>query len=193
MNQLKDMINYLGGNYFILEFINENSTTVRDLYLPSILYTKESIMNSETLTTEEAIQGIQKIDSMNQLVKDIFDVPQINLIMVHVINEIIERMEGIREELTKGNLLSIILNNNRPNPTLLTREYELNEITNFVYKESINAFIENALDLNNPSENDIYIVGAIKNIFSYNLINKMCVDTIDLFDTYIFKRFEEIK
>lgn len=180
MNQLQYLINKLGGNYFIMDFIEKKSTVLKDLYLPSILYTKESIMESEQFNEEEKIQALSMMDSMNDIVAKIFDVAQINLIMIFIINESIERMDKIKTELTKGKLLSLLLDNNRENPNALTRNYELNEITRTVYEQSLNAFIENA-------GNTPHMKAALENIFSYNLITKMCVDTIDLLDTYIFE------
>ena len=83
MNQLQNMINDLGGNLFIMEFIQKESMNIRDSYLPSILYTKESIMESENLTPKEKIQALNLMDEMNKIVMKIFDAPQINLIIAN--------------------------------------------------------------------------------------------------------------
>jgi len=183
MNQLQTMINELGGNQFVMEFIEKKSPLIRALYLPSLLYTKESIIESTELTEENKIQALSLMDDMNDIVTKIFDLPQINLIMAIIINETIERMEKINNNLSKGKLLSLLLEGNRVNPTALTRKYELNEITRSVYTESLNSFIENV----NGSH---HMTAALENIFSYNLINKLCVDTIDLLDDYLFEKIE---
>jgi hypothetical protein len=178
------MINELGGNLFIMEFIQKESMNIRDSYLPSILYTKESIMESENLTPKEKIQALNLMDEMNKIVMKIFDTPQINLIIANIINETIERMDKIKGELSNGKLLLLLLDNNREEPNSLTRNYELNEITRSVYTNSFNAFNENI-------GNSPQLKAAIENIFSYNLINKMCIDTIDLFDDFLFKTLKK--
>ena len=109
MNQLETIVNQLGGNLFILNFINNNSPFIRDLYLPSLLYTEEIIQDSTTFNNNDKIKALSLVDSMNSIVKNLFDLPQINLIMVHAVNEAIERMGKIKTQLTKGKLLSLLL------------------------------------------------------------------------------------
>lgn len=180
MIDLQTLVNKLGDYEFIMNFIETNSPKIKESYLPSILYTRESIMDTTQYTHEEKMKALALMDSMNEIVSQIFDIPQINLILANIVNEIIERIEKTHFRVVKGELLTILLDNNRDKPTPLTRNYELNEITRTVYDESLNAFIINA-------GYSPYMKSALENIFSYNLINKLCVDTIDLFDSYLFE------
>ena len=185
MLNFNDIINNSNCEIIVMEFIEKTSPKIREIFLPSLMYTHETIFEVK-VEKETKKRMIQAINEANHIVGNIFDINQINLAVAMIVSETIERLETNRKELSRGELLNIILDNNRENPTAQTKEFVLLSITDKVQTGFIE-IIEDYYKSNPDKQNLTYI---FEEVFSLELIEKMVVNVIDLFDEYIFDRMK---
>ena len=83
-------------------------------------------------------------------------------------------------------MLNTILNDNRENPTAQTNEFVLVSMSSLIHEEFITCIEDHFIE--KQAENDKYLLAVVKDVFSYELVKRVTVNVIDLFDEYIFDR-----
>jgi hypothetical protein len=185
MLNLDNTINQLGGDKFLLEFVEYSSPIIRENFLPSLLYTHESIFEAN-VCKETKKKMIQTINEANHIVGYVFDKSQINLLIILIVNATIEKLKTNRHEFNQGEMLNTILNDNRENPTVQTKEFVLVSMSSLIHEDFITCIEDHFIE--KQAENDKYLLAVVKDVFSYELVKRVTVNVIDLFDEYIFDR-----